>query len=48
MTMSRTLIRVDTPQAVQLIAEANHASYSRTTHAASVTLTGGLVYWWAA
>lgn len=45
--MSATLIRCESPAQVVTIAQANRVSYTRTTHAASVTLPG-VVYFWAA
>lgn len=46
--MSATLIRVDSPQAVTAIAQANHVSYSHSDYAASVTLAGSVTYFWSA
>lgn len=50
--MSDRLIRVDSPRAVEMIAEANGVSFTRTSHAASVTLTrhmlGTVCYFWTA
>lgn len=46
--MSERLIRVDSPDAVQLIAQANRVSYSRNPWAASVTLDSVCYFWSAA
>lgn len=46
--MSRNLFRVDSPEAVVTIAQANRVRYSRTDYAASVTLDGVAYYWSAA
>jgi hypothetical protein len=46
--MSRELIRVDSPDAVVSIAQANGERYSRSPWAATVTLGNGVTYFWSA